>query len=348
MSSSQVNANDDAELVHSVSWGEDEAFVDQTDMDRINTEFQKAGARGLTILFASGDGGVWSRQQESDAFMPSFPATSPYLTVVGGTDFAQKSTIGDEVAWPCGGGGFSNLAPRPDYQVYGAPRMGCRDPKILALALCARICGPPRPGYGCLTQALACCTPTGKTRVPMLSPSLVAPPPPNWQDQAVEDYLQAAGDSLPPSSFFDVKGRAYPDLSALAGTVNPYCIAIDKQFGGVAGTSAATPVVAGMVAQLNNLLLAAGKPPLGFLNPFIYQVTSEENDRLVSLRRWPAGRGWTSCSTRLFWLSRLTGIAPVPFALLLDRSLVTCCLAEPRRLQRRDSGQERLPRVQPA
>lgn len=40
---------------------------------------------------------------------------------------------------------------------------------------------------------------------------------------------------------------------------------------GVWGTSASTPVVAGLFARLNNLRLAAGKPPLGFLNPFIYQ-----------------------------------------------------------------------------
>ena len=59
--------------------------------------------------------------------------------------------------------------------------------------------------------------------------------------------------------------------------MNPYCIAtktmgITKGWKGVAGTSAATPVVAAIFARLNALRLDAGKPPLGFLNPFIYQV----------------------------------------------------------------------------
>ncbi len=39
-----------------------------------------------------------------------------------------------------------------------------------------------------------------------------------------------------------------------------------------AGTSAASPTAAAIFARLNGVRLAAGKPPLGFLNPFIYQV----------------------------------------------------------------------------
>ena len=39
---------------------------------------------------------------------------------------------------------------------------------------------------------------------------------------------------------------------------------------GVAGTSAACPVVAGIFTIVNNARLKAGKNSLGFLNPFIY------------------------------------------------------------------------------
>merc|ERR1711865_665038 len=71
-------------------------------------------------------------------------------------------------------------------------------------------------------------------------------------------------------------GRGYPDIAALAGEKNRYCVNVDWQGGflGVAGTSAACPVVAGIFARLNGLRLAAGKPALGFLNPFIYQNPS--------------------------------------------------------------------------
>jgi subtilase family serine protease len=31
-------------------------------MESVNVEFQKAGARGISVLFASGDQGVWGRE----------------------------------------------------------------------------------------------------------------------------------------------------------------------------------------------------------------------------------------------------------------------------------------------
>merc|ERR1711879_595614 len=84
-----------------------------------NTAFMKAGARGISILFASGDQGVCGRSGcglfTHARFHPDFPAASPYITAVGGTDFAGSS-IGDETAWRSGGGGFSDTFGQPDYQ----------------------------------------------------------------------------------------------------------------------------------------------------------------------------------------------------------------------------------------
>lgn len=45
--------------VHSVSYGDDEDSLSYAYMERVNTEFMKAAARGLTILFASGAGRAW-------------------------------------------------------------------------------------------------------------------------------------------------------------------------------------------------------------------------------------------------------------------------------------------------
>lgn len=39
----------------------------------------------------------------------------------------------------------------------------------------------------------------------------------------------------------------------------------------IGGTSAATPVVAGMFSLINSVLLEKGLSPLGFLNPFLYK-----------------------------------------------------------------------------
>ena len=49
---------------------------------RLNVEFQKAGARGISLLYASGDEGA---NCKGGKFVPEGPASSPYVTAVGGT-----------------------------------------------------------------------------------------------------------------------------------------------------------------------------------------------------------------------------------------------------------------------
>ncbi|KAH9161795.1 subtilisin-like protein [Lactarius sanguifluus] len=78
--------------------------------------FGQLGARGISILFASGDSGVGGGDcKKNDGsgvvqFQPFFPATCPWVTSVGGT-------MGHpEVAARFSSGGFSNVFKRPDYQ----------------------------------------------------------------------------------------------------------------------------------------------------------------------------------------------------------------------------------------
>eukprot|EP00928_Gymnodinium_smaydae_P013701 TRINITY_DN14980_c0_g6_i2.p1 TRINITY_DN14980_c0_g6~~TRINITY_DN14980_c0_g6_i2.p1 ORF type:complete len:596 (+),score=122.56 TRINITY_DN14980_c0_g6_i2:32-1819(+) len=218
----QLDDMKDVPLIQSVSYGNDERQQTSTAfMDAVNAQFMKLGARGVSVLFASGDQGVYGRSgvDTDGKFHPDFPAASPYVTAVGGTDFAQKSVIGAEKAWTAGGGGFSDHFPAPA-----------------------------------------------------------------WQQEAVSGYLKAAGaaSNLPKSSAFNAKGRGYPDVSALGGQQNPYCVAtsffVASTMSGVAGTSASCPVVAGIFARLNALRTKEGKSPLGFLNPFIYQNQDAFND----------------------------------------------------------------------
>jgi tripeptidyl-peptidase-1 len=213
-----VQVNDDANpaWIQSVSYGNDEIQQISTDyMETTNTEFMKAGARGVSVIFASGDQGVWGRSGTTGGvFHPDFPGGSPYVTAVGGTDFATKSVIGEETSWNDSGGGFSNEFAIPD-----------------------------------------------------------------WQAEAVAAYKATA--TLPDSKLYNDSGRGYPDVSALGGQVNSYCIAIGgsgSKFGGVAGTSASAPVVAGVFAILNNERINAGGAPMGFLNPFIYANPDAFND----------------------------------------------------------------------
>merc|ERR1719203_911586 len=99
-------------MVNSVSYGNDEAQQSsQQYMEECNVEFQKLAVRGVSVLFAAGDQGVWGREGvgSGDQFHPDFPAGSPYVTAVGGTDFAVSGVIGEEKAWTDGGGGFSDV-----------------------------------------------------------------------------------------------------------------------------------------------------------------------------------------------------------------------------------------------
>ena len=68
----------------------------------------KLGARGVSVLFSSGDSGTGCRA--STAFVPSFPAASPYVTAVGATDGRTPA----EGSASFSQGGFSNYWPRTD------------------------------------------------------------------------------------------------------------------------------------------------------------------------------------------------------------------------------------------
>jgi tripeptidyl-peptidase I len=60
----------------------------------------------------------------------------------------------------------------------------------------------------------------------------------------------------------------------MADNYNSYAYYSSNTQGQTGGTSAATPVVAGLIALLNDARLRAGKPTMGFINPFIYSLKS--------------------------------------------------------------------------
>lgn len=136
-------------------------------------------------------------------------------------------------------------------------------------------------------------------------------PMPEWQRSTVRSYLVAAtaDASLPPSRLFNATGRAFPDLVAVAGEANPFCVVFDDAAAtiGVSSTMAAATVVASVVAQLNNERLLSGRPALGFLNPLLYSdafprscyqdVTDRsKNNCHRGTAGFAAGRGWDAAS----------------------------------------------------
>eukprot|EP00051_Salpingoeca_urceolata_P029799 m.491036 g.491036 ORF g.491036 m.491036 type:complete len:585 (+) comp29051_c0_seq1:231-1985(+) len=95
-------------------------------------------------------------------------------------------------------------------------------------------------------------------------------PRPQYQASMADAYLaaqQKAG-TLPPARLFNASGRATPDVAAV-GT-NYVVYSGGGSAGTLSGTSAATPTFAGMVTLINDALIGAGKPPVGFVNPALY------------------------------------------------------------------------------
>ena len=103
----QVNTTD-SPWVHSASYGDTESSIDEDYLSRCDNEFMKFGVSGRSVLFASGDSGVACHGLQ-EKFNPNWPASSPYITTVGGATSLKS-------VWSDGGGGFSNFFPTPEYQ----------------------------------------------------------------------------------------------------------------------------------------------------------------------------------------------------------------------------------------
>jgi hypothetical protein len=91
-----------------------------------------------------------------------------------------------------------------------------------------------------------------------------------WQKDAVAAYV-AQGSSLakfPPTGAFNPLGRGTPDV---AGLGEGYQVYISGQVEPVGGTSASSPMFAGLISLINEKRIASGKPVMGFLNPFLYK-----------------------------------------------------------------------------
>ncbi len=113
-------------------------------------------------------------------------------------------------------------------------------------------------------------------------------------------YLKSIGSTY--AAYFNASNRGMPDVAALGLNFS----VVDR--GGiydVSGTSASSPLFAGVVALLSAARRSIGQPPMGFLNPWLYNHTAALNDitggysegctdrRYFRRRaRWNATVGW--------------------------------------------------------
>ncbi|KAK7045104.1 family S53 protease-like protein [Favolaschia claudopus] len=190
--------------VVTTSYAPMERDFDESMARKICNTYMALGARGISMLFSSGDGGVRGSHDdsssgicESNDFLVVFPASCPYITAVGGTE-----SFSPEIATNLTGGGFSNLFPRPWYQ----------------------------------------------------------------HDATIQGFLDTLPADFP--GRFNSSGRAYPDVAVQGGNLN---LVFNGRVVNSGGTSFSSPIFASIVGLINDRLIEAGKPVLGFLNPWMYE-----------------------------------------------------------------------------
>lgn len=96
---------------------------------------------------------------------------------------------------------------------------------------------------------------------------------PSYQKDSgvVDSYIKSLNGDF--DGLYNKSGRAYPDVSAQSYR---YLVILNGAVTSLDGTSASSPTVASIIALVNDALLAAGKSPLGFLNPWLYSGAGEK------------------------------------------------------------------------
>lgn len=108
--------------VVSTSYGGEEDGTSADYLDRVCNEFMKVGSQGISVFFSSGDYGVGGNGESScsNGFYPTWPASCPYVTTIGGTDFDStgREIVADFSKYSGAtspGGGYSNHFSAPSY-----------------------------------------------------------------------------------------------------------------------------------------------------------------------------------------------------------------------------------------
>ncbi|KAI9066614.1 family S53 protease [Trametes sanguinea] len=208
--------------VVTTSYAEAEDNVSQAYANNICNMYMQLGARGTSMLFASGDSGVGKGSCMN--FTGTFPNHCPYVTSVGAT-----TGFAPEVGATLTTGGFSTYFQTPQYQ-----------------------------------------------------------------NTSVQAYLSKLGSEY--AGKFNSTGRGFPDVSTQGVKVEYFWQGAEWLF---TGTSVSSPVFASIIALLNDELITAGKPPLGFLNPWLYSTAASAftditagNNPGCGTNGFPAEVGW--------------------------------------------------------
>jgi len=274
-----VNKN----TVISISWGEMEtapgsgspASLCQTFITAMEAQLQDAAALGITVCVSTGDFGA-----NCGSFNPlygtgdqqahvNYPASSPWVLACGGTTIF---TTGNTITAEYVWNTFNNgngKGTGGGISVYNTSPLYQINNKISTVSANDYPIGGTAPVTG----------------------------------------NAATSSPLPASQNTNGNMRGIPDVAAFANNTQGYLISYDNITAGLGGTSAATPLWAGLIALMNEQLGRSA----GFLNPLLYgqqAVQQALNDIVVSsapnatnnningygFAGYTAGPGWDACT----------------------------------------------------
>lgn len=216
--------------------------------------FQQAAAEGISVLFSSGDNGDVMAQ--TGIAQGSWPATSPYVTAVGGTSLGVLNASGSKVEYGWG-----------TYRSIFHPKSGSTPAHWSKFAYQYGAGGGislnfSQPWYQASTVPSALSTQTATTSgtLSFSSPHRVTP---DIAMDADPNTGALYGQS------YNISHDALIDAGCqtLSNTME-YC---ERRIG---GTSLASPLFAGMLALVDQQRFAANLGPIGFANPALYALGS--------------------------------------------------------------------------
>jgi subtilase family serine protease len=228
--------------------------------------FEQAAAEGITVLFSSGDDGDVAAL--TGLAQGSWPATSPFVTAVGGTSLGVLDPSGAKLEW--GWGTYFSSLNDSKMSADGSTVTGTGwdpwPPEFFYGSGGGISVHFAQPDYqkGVVPDSLATSTTTASgTNVSFPTPHRVIPD------------ISLVGDpntGVLVGETYSISGDPLIDQDCLpapwAGQGYEYC---ERRLG---GTSLSSPLMAGIVALVDQARHAAGKPNIGFLNPAIYRLGS--------------------------------------------------------------------------
>ena len=302
-----IETNNDA--IMSVSFGECEAFLGTSGNQFFNALWEQAASQGISVFISAGDEGSAScdrfqglaPQPAADGLAVSGIASTPFNVAVGGTDFQdvfnpttywnitndinQASAIGyiPETVWndSCTNALFANVQGGN-----GSPEVNCNNTNLSSFVAAIGGSGGASNCSNSTSDGISITCISGY-------------PKPTWQTgngvpsdgvRDLPDVSLFASDGFEGNFYIFCQGDITPagscDLNA------PYA-----DFGGVGGTSASAPALAGIMALVNQTTNSRQGNPNYVFYKLASQVPSAFHDVTAGTNRVPCQAASLDCTT---------------------------------------------------